>query len=145
MVNLSFLHNPTLNIINRVDHTMTTIYKDGHKIVLCKRMTNICYAWKTTSTFHKEIDTSKNIILKATHLPPFSANNGFFSCNHFKIINDILDIPIDWNLWESHHLMKKTKEALDVLSFSIKHFWYWSINDKGGWNDAFVCWDSWHR
>nr|PNR61594.1 hypothetical protein PHYPA_000017 [Physcomitrium patens] len=25
-------------------------------------------------------------------------NKGFFSCNHFTIINNLLDTPIDWNL-----------------------------------------------
>ena len=53
---------------------------------------------KTASTFNKEIDTSRNVVLKATHPSPFSANKGFFGCNHFKIINNTLDTPIDWNL-----------------------------------------------
>uniref|UniRef100_A0A7I4BM22 Uracil-DNA glycosylase-like domain-containing protein n=1 Tax=Physcomitrium patens TaxID=3218 RepID=A0A7I4BM22_PHYPA len=53
---------------------------------------------KTASTFDKEIDTSRNTILKAAHPSPFSANKGFFGCNYFTIINDLLDTPIDWNL-----------------------------------------------
>nr|PNR46627.1 hypothetical protein PHYPA_013746 [Physcomitrium patens] len=53
---------------------------------------------KTASTFDKEIDTSKNTILKVAHPSPFSANKGSFGCNHFTIINDLLDTSIDWNL-----------------------------------------------
>jgi uracil-DNA glycosylase len=46
------------------------------------------------------IDSSKHTILEAAHPSPFSANNGFFGCNHFKHINEILKKlgkqPIDW-------------------------------------------------
>lgn len=36
------------------------------------------------------IDTSKHFVLKAAHPSPFSAYNGFFGSNHFKIANEIL-------------------------------------------------------
>ena len=46
------------------------------------------------------IDTSKHTILEAAHPSPFSANNGFFGCNHFKQVNVLLEKlgkePIDW-------------------------------------------------
>lgn len=46
------------------------------------------------------IDSSKHTILEAAHPSPFSANNGFFGCNHFKHVNEILKkfgkSPIDW-------------------------------------------------
>jgi uracil-DNA glycosylase len=46
------------------------------------------------------IDSSKHTILEAAHPSPFSANNGFFGCNHFKRVNEILKKlgkpPIDW-------------------------------------------------
>ena len=38
----------------------------------------------------KLIDTNKHLILKAAHPSPFSAHNGFFGCNHFKIANQYL-------------------------------------------------------
>lgn len=46
------------------------------------------------------IDSSKHTVLEAAHPSPFSANNGFFGCNHFKHVNEILKKlgkqPIDW-------------------------------------------------
>ena len=37
------------------------------------------------------IDTSKHFILEAPHPSPLSAHRGFFGCNHFKKINEILE------------------------------------------------------
>lgn len=46
------------------------------------------------------IDTTKHTTLEAAHPSPFSANNGFFGCNHFQKTNEILKKlgkqPIDW-------------------------------------------------
>ena len=46
------------------------------------------------------IDTKKHTVLEAAHPSPFSAHNGFFGCNHFKQVNEILKKlgkpPIDW-------------------------------------------------
>ncbi len=46
------------------------------------------------------INNDKHTILEAAHPSPFSATNGFFGCNHFKQVNDILKKlgkpPIDW-------------------------------------------------
>jgi uracil-DNA glycosylase len=46
------------------------------------------------------IDSNKHVILEAAHPSPFSANNGFFGCNHFQQVNDILKKlgkqQIDW-------------------------------------------------
>ena len=53
---------------------------------------------KEAYTFDKYIDTSKNTILKSSHPSPHSAEKGFFGCNHFKKINELLDTPINWNL-----------------------------------------------
>lgn len=36
------------------------------------------------------IDKNKHFILEAPHPSPFSANKGFFGCNHFKEVNNIL-------------------------------------------------------
>lgn len=48
------------------------------------------------------IDATKHHILKAAHPSPLSAHNGFFGCNHFSRINQLLMKdgldPIDWNL-----------------------------------------------
>ncbi|CAH6418385.1 Uracil-DNA glycosylase [uncultured virus] len=38
-------------------------------------------------------------VLKAAHPSPYSADSGFFGCNHFRLINAYLkDRPIDWQL-----------------------------------------------
>ncbi len=48
------------------------------------------------------IDSEKHFILKAPHPSPYSANKGFFGCEHFKQTNEILksigEKPISWNL-----------------------------------------------
>jgi len=36
------------------------------------------------------INSNKHLVLKATHPSPFSAYNGFFGCNHFKLANEYL-------------------------------------------------------
>ena len=36
------------------------------------------------------IDKNKHFVLEAPHPSPFSANKGFFGCNHFKEVNNIL-------------------------------------------------------
>jgi uracil-DNA glycosylase len=46
------------------------------------------------------IDRSKHLVLEAAHPSPFSAHNGFFGCNHFKLANEYLKAngrpQIDW-------------------------------------------------
>lgn len=46
------------------------------------------------------IDTSKHLVLEATHPSPFSAHKGFFGCQHFSKTNDFLRAhslrPIIW-------------------------------------------------
>ncbi|MCC0642916.1 MULTISPECIES: uracil-DNA glycosylase [unclassified Clostridioides] len=48
------------------------------------------------------IDTSKHYILEAPHPSPLSASKGFFGCNHFSKINEILEKlgkePINWQI-----------------------------------------------
>lgn len=59
--------------------------------------------WGNNAKKKKRLITNKNhYILEAAHPSPLSAYNGFFGCNHFKMINEILisnkKTPIDWNL-----------------------------------------------
>lgn len=46
------------------------------------------------------IDWTKHLVLKSAHPSPFSANNGFFGNNHFKLCNEYLagrgKNPIEW-------------------------------------------------
>ncbi|MEO6538113.1 MAG: uracil-DNA glycosylase [Ferruginibacter sp.] len=48
------------------------------------------------------IDETKHHVLKAAHPSPFSADKGFFGCQHFSKTNELLmqngDNPIDWKL-----------------------------------------------
>lgn len=48
------------------------------------------------------IDTTRHLILKATHPSPLSAYRGFFGCRHFSQANNWLQThgisPIDWQL-----------------------------------------------
>jgi len=42
------------------------------------------------------VDTSKHIVLEASHPSPFSAHRGFFGCNHFSLVQAHLKNQIDW-------------------------------------------------
>ena len=50
----------------------------------------------------KDIDLSGHYVLTCAHPSPFSANNGFFGCGHFKKCNKFLESkgiePIDWQI-----------------------------------------------
>lgn len=59
--------------------------------------------WGNFARAKKElIDTKKHHVLEAPHPSPFSANRGFFGCDHFKKTNEILQAqgqkPINWNV-----------------------------------------------
>lgn len=47
-----------------------------------------------------EVDSSKNLVLRAVHPSPLSAYRGFFGCRHFSQANDYLQsigkTPINW-------------------------------------------------
>ncbi len=46
------------------------------------------------------VDWTKHLVLKSAHPSPFSANNGFFGNNHFRLCNEYLTehnlSPIEW-------------------------------------------------
>lgn len=46
------------------------------------------------------IDRSRHLVLEAPHPSPFSANSGFFGCQHFSKANEYLTLhgkqPVDW-------------------------------------------------
>jgi uracil-DNA glycosylase len=48
------------------------------------------------------IDDRKHLVLRAAHPSPYSANNGFFGCNHFGKANAHLEglglPPVDWSI-----------------------------------------------
>jgi uracil-DNA glycosylase len=53
----------------------------------------------------KIIDTQKHLILQAPHPSPLSAYRGFFGCQHFQQINELLisqnETAIDWHIEDS--------------------------------------------
>ena len=59
--------------------------------------------WGSFARSKKDLITNPNhLILEASHPSPFSANRGFFGCNHFKKCNEYLIQhgiqPIDWQI-----------------------------------------------
>lgn len=58
--------------------------------------------WGSKAQKVKKMLGGRSIILEAAHPSGLSANRGFFSCNHFNKINDLLKsqgkTPINWNL-----------------------------------------------
>ena len=58
--------------------------------------------WGKHAQQKKALIQENNFILEAAHPSPLSANNGFFGCNHFSKINNLLTSlgsdPIDWQL-----------------------------------------------
>lgn len=46
------------------------------------------------------ITNERHLVLEAAHPSPFSAYNGFFGCNHFRLANQFLrDNDIDEVVW----------------------------------------------
>lgn len=59
--------------------------------------------WGNFAKSKKELITNQNhLILEAAHPSPYSANKGFFGCDHFKTCNQYLmshnQTPIDWQI-----------------------------------------------
>lgn len=59
--------------------------------------------WGNNARMKRElISNKKALILESPHPSPFSANRGFFGCNHFKKTNEFLIYnglePIDWEI-----------------------------------------------
>ena len=67
-----------------------------------KKKNMIFLLWGKHAQQKKALIQENNFILEAAHPSPMSANNGFFGCNHFSKINNLLTSlgsdPIDWQL-----------------------------------------------
>ena len=73
------------------------------KILNQKDETVIFLLWGTPAKKKQALITNpKHVILTAVHPSPLSAHRGFFGCNHFKKVNEILEkqgrTPIDWSI-----------------------------------------------
>lgn len=75
------------------------------KVIKAIMVTNprcIWVLWGRDAQCLQEMLGAKFTILTAAHPSGFSANKGFFGCNHFNLINEELtkldEIPINWNL-----------------------------------------------
>ena len=80
------------------------IFTDEIIKILNKREDPIIFVlWGANARSKKQfIDTRRHFVLEAPHPSPLSAHRGFFGCNHFKKINDILGSlgkdAIDWRV-----------------------------------------------
>ena len=67
-----------------------------------KKKNMIFLLWGKHAQQKKALIQENNFILEAAHPSPMSANNGFFGCNLFSKINNLLTSlgsdPIDWQL-----------------------------------------------
>ena len=68
-----------------------------------KEETVIFLLWGTPAKQKQKLITNpKHVVLTAPHPSPLSAYRGFFGCNHFKEVNEILikegKTPIDWQI-----------------------------------------------
>ena len=68
-----------------------------------RRESVIFILWGNDAKKKEELITSpQHIILSAAHPSPLSASRGFFGCDHFKKVNNILTAmnqdPIDWQI-----------------------------------------------
>ena len=73
------------------------------KLLNQKDETVIFLLWGTPAKKKQVLITNpKHVILTAVHPSPLSAHRGFFGCNHFKQVNEILEkqgrVPIDWSI-----------------------------------------------
>lgn len=79
-------------------------YTDAILSELNKKDTPVVFMlWGNFARSKKTLITNPHhLILEATHPSPFSADKGFFGCNHFKKCNEFLTAnsltPIDWRI-----------------------------------------------
>lgn len=79
-------------------------YTDALLEALNKREKPIVFMlWGNFARSKKVFITGKqHLVLECPHPSPFSADRGFFGCNHFKECNDFLEkngqVPIDWQI-----------------------------------------------
>lgn len=80
------------------------IFTDEIIKILNRREESVIFVlWGSNARSKKQfIDSKKHFVLEAPHPSPLSAHRGFFGCNHFKKINDILGSlgkdAIDWRV-----------------------------------------------
>ena len=79
-------------------------YTDAILSALNQKTTPVVFMlWGRFARNKKSLITNKqHMILETTHPSPFSANNGFMGCGHFKTCNEFLKDnglkPIDWQI-----------------------------------------------
>lgn len=79
-------------------------YTDNALIALNQKQTPIVYMlWGNFAKSKKSlIKNPSALILEASHPSPYSADRGFFGCDHFKRCNQYLELhdmtPIDWQI-----------------------------------------------
>ena len=78
--------------------------KRAVKAILDQNPTCVFVAWgKNAQKVAKKFVGEKAPVLTAAHPSGLSAHRGFFGCNHFNQINDLLaqsgKSPIDWNIY----------------------------------------------
>ena len=92
------------HMANSHQHCGWEIYTDNIIKLLNNKSTPIVFMlWGNNAKTKKCLITnSKHLVLEAAHPSPFSAYNGFFGCNHFKLCNNFLQKnnqePIDWQI-----------------------------------------------
>lgn len=80
------------------------IYTDAIIRTINNKPTPVVFLlWGNFARSKRALITNPNhLILEAPHPSPFSANRGFFGCNHFKQCNDFLQkqglVPINWKI-----------------------------------------------
>jgi|694.fasta_scaffold40828_3 uracil-DNA glycosylase len=98
------LLNTALTVVDNKPNSHVKYWENFTKVVFeeLRKKENVIYVlWGSNALKYIEfIDKDRNHILTSPHPSPLSAHRGFFGCNHFKLINEILitqqKIPISW-------------------------------------------------
>jgi len=93
------LMNASLTVLAGKSNYHAKIWKKyTDKVIedLSKKNPNIIYVLWGKFAQDKEKLIKDGIVVKGVHPSPLSASRGFFGCNHFKLVNEKLEVPINW-------------------------------------------------
>ena len=93
------LINASLTVLQGKSNSHAKIWRDYTNEVLrllSERNPNIIYILWGNFAIQKSKYIKNGTIVKGVHPSPLSASRGFFGNNHFTIVNDKLEKPIQW-------------------------------------------------
>lgn len=95
-------------VIEKLNDNITGTNKEGKP---CEKSIIYLLWGRKAQSVRELIDETKHTVLTAAHPSPYSANDGFFGCDHFTKVNQLLFeqemAGISWGVWEESHAVRQ--------------------------------------